>query len=74
MGSKNKNTKVQKLNKYKEEIKRKMVEYARNEFLNENAGNIINHSDRSYKIMPDGSWRRVTPKNEIVRNSKDYKK
>lgn len=74
MGSKGKNKEVQKYNKYKEEVKQKLANHAKNEFLKENVGNIINHSDRSYKIMPDGSWRRITPKNEIIRNSKDYNK
>jgi hypothetical protein len=73
MGSKGKNTEVQKYNKYKEEVKQKLAEHKRNEFLTANAGNIINHSDRSYKIMQDGSWRRMTPKSEIIRNSKNYK-
>jgi hypothetical protein len=74
MGSKGKNTEVQKYNKYKEEARQQLAEHARNEFLKENSGNIIKHSDRSYKIMPDGSWRRITPKYEIIRNSKDYNK
>lgn len=74
MGSKGKNTEVQKYNKHKEEARQKLAEHTRNEFLKENSGNIIKHADRSYKIMPDGSWRRITPKNEIVRNSKDYNK
>jgi len=74
MGSKGKNKEIQKYNKYKEAAKQQLVMHARNEFLKENAGNIINHFDRAYKIMPDGSWRRITPKNEIIRNSKDYKK
>lgn len=73
MGSKGKNKEIQKYNKYKEELKQKTIEHTRNEFLKENSGNIIKHSDRSYKIMSDGSWRRITPKNEIIRNSKDYK-
>jgi len=74
MGSKSKNKEIQKYNKYKEEVRQKLAEHSRNDFLKENAGNIINHADRSYKIMPDGSWRRITPKNDIIRNSKDYKK
>jgi hypothetical protein len=74
MGSKSKNKEVQKYNKYKEAAKQQLIEHTRNEFLKENVGNIINHFDRVYKIMPDGSWRRITPKNEIIRNSKDYKK
>jgi hypothetical protein len=73
MGSKNKNKKIQKYNKYKEEVKQKFAEHTKNEFLKENIGNIIKHSDRSYKIMVDGSWKRLTPKHEIIRNSKDYK-
>jgi hypothetical protein len=73
MGSKGKNSKIQKYNKYKEEAKRKLADHVRNDFLQENAGTLIKHSDRSYKIMPDGSWRRVTPKHEIIRNSKNYK-
>jgi hypothetical protein len=73
MGSKNKNKEVQKYNKYKDEAKRKLAEHTRNDFLKENAGNVIKHADRDYKIMPDGSWRRITPKNDIIRNSKDYK-
>ena len=74
MGSKGKNKETQKYNKYKEEVKQKLAQHTRNNFLQENAGNVINHADRTYKIMPDGSWRRITPKNEIIRNSKDYKK
>ncbi len=73
MGSKGKNKNIQKYNKYKEEIKLKLAQSISNDFLKENVGNIIKHLDRSYKIMPDGSWRRITPKNEIIRNSKDYK-
>jgi hypothetical protein len=73
MGSKSKNKEIQKYNKHKEELKQKLAEHTRNDFLKENSGNLIKHSDRSYKIMPDGSWRRVTPKSEIIRNSKDYK-
>lgn len=73
MGSKSKNKEVQKYHKYKEELKQKLAESTRNDFLKENSGNLIKHSDRSYKIMPDGSWRRITPKHEIIRNSKDYK-
>lgn len=74
MGSKGKNKEVQKYNKYKEEVKQQLAKHTRNDFLKEHAGNIIEHADRSYKIMLDGSWRRITPKNEIIRNSKDYKK
>lgn len=74
MGSQGKNKEIQKYHKYKKEIQLKLIEHTRNEFLKENAGNIIKHSDRSYKIMPDGSWRRITPKNEIIKNSKDYNK
>jgi hypothetical protein len=74
MGSQGKNKEIQKYNKYKEGIKQKLAEHTRNEFLKENSGNVIQYADRSYKIMPDGSWRRITPKHEIVRNSKDYKK
>lgn len=74
MGSKSKNKEMQKYNKYKEDAKQQLIEHTRNEFLKENVGSIINHSDRSYKIMPDGSWRRITPKHEIIRNSKDYNK
>lgn len=74
MGSKGKNKEVQKYNKYKEGVKQKLAEHTRNEFLKENSGNVISHADRSYKIMPDGSWRRITPKYEVIRNSKDYKK
>jgi hypothetical protein len=73
MGSKNKNKQTQKLNKYKMQAKQELAEHNRNIFLQENAGNIIKHSDRSYKIMPDGSWRRITQKQDIIRNSKDYK-
>jgi hypothetical protein len=73
MGSKSKNKEIQKYNKHKDELKQKLAEHTRNDFLKENSGNLIKHSDRSYKIMPDGSWRRVTPKCEIIRNSKDYK-
>lgn len=74
MGSKGKNKTIQKYNKYKEEVKQKLAEHTRNDFLKENSGNIIKHSDRSYKIMPDGSWRRITPKHEVERNSKNYNK
>lgn len=74
MGSKSKNKEIQKYNKYKQDAKQNLEEHARNEFLKENSGNIIKHSDRSYKIMPDGSWSRITPKNKIVKNSKDYNK
>lgn len=74
MGSKSKNKEVQKYNKYKEKVKQNLAEHTRNEFLKENSGNIIQHVDRSYKIMPDGSWRRITPKHEIVKKSKDYNK
>lgn len=73
MGSKGKNKEIQKYNKYKEEIKLKLAQSVSNDFLKENAGNVIKHADRSYKIMPDGSWKRITPKNEIIRNSKYYK-
>lgn len=73
MGSKGKNKEIQKLNKYKEEVKQNLAEHTRIDFLKENAGNTINHTDRSYKIMPDGSWRRITQKQDIIRNSKDYK-
>lgn len=72
MGSQSKNKELQKLNKYKKELKQKLAEHTRLDFLKENAGNIIKHADRSYKIMPDGSWRRITPKHEIIRNSKEY--
>jgi len=72
MGSKSKNKTIQKYNKYKKEVEQKFADRTRNDFLKENTGNIINHADRSYKIMPDGSWRRITPKHEIIRNSKDY--
>jgi len=74
MGSKSKNKEVQKYNKYKEEVKQKLAEHTKNDFLQQNAGNIIQHVDRAYKIMQDGSWRRITPKHDIIRNSKDYKK
>lgn len=74
MGSKNKNKTIQKYNKYKEDAKYKLAQQLRDEFLKENSGIIIKHSDRSYKIMPDGSWRRITPKHEIIKNSKDYNK
>jgi len=73
MGSKGKNKEIQKYNKYKEEVKKKLAEHTRNEFLKENSGNIVKHSDRSYQIMPDGSWKRITSKKDIIRNSKDYK-
>lgn len=73
MGSKGKNKETQKYNKYKEEARQKLAEHIRNDFLKESVGNIVKHADRSYKIMPDGSWRRITPRHEIIRNSKDYK-
>lgn len=74
MGSQGKNKELQKLNKYKKELKQKLAEHTKNEFLKKNSGNIVKHADRSYKIMPDGSWRRITPKHEIERNSKNYNK
>ncbi len=43
-------------------------------WVDSNLGKEVKHKDRSYIIQRDGSYRRITEKCDIARNSLDYNK
>lgn len=74
MGNRSINTVTYQRNKAIKKAKEALAIHIFAKFIGENAGAVIQHKDREYVITEDGSWRRKTPKKEIIRNSKDYQK
>ena len=72
MSSRTKNPSKQRIAKSAKLSDKYKKEATRAEFLMENVGREVKHSDRTYKILPSGSWQRLTAKKDAVRNSKNY--
>lgn len=72
MSSKSRNQKRTKLwNLFRLAERKKKISEQKN-WCEENYGKTVKHSDREYFITRDGSYRRITDKCDVVRNSKHY--